>query len=136
MREVLHKIESSFFLSMAGKETVRNLIWRWGLIAYLSAYFVFDNLIQVIDWNPFDVMICLVMIVYFAWHIYVLRKCAPKKPKLSKEEKKRLRLENRRQMGKKIMRKLLLQESITKWDPVVVAIVIDLFCIAHFFIYI
>jgi hypothetical protein len=135
MNEFFNKIESSFKAAMRGEENLSNLIWKWGLISYLLSYFVIDRIIKINDIRFVDVIISLLMTVYFGWHIYVLRKCSPKKPKLSAEEKKLLRLEARRQFTKKLLRKLFLQEPITKWDPVFVATVIDLFSLAIFLNY-
>jgi hypothetical protein len=62
----------------------------------------------------------------------VLRKCSPKKPKLTKEEKELLKEQSKKERGKKFLRKLFLQEPITQTDPVFVTMVIDIFFIAHF----
>jgi hypothetical protein len=133
---VFHKIENSFKLAMQGKETVHTVLWWWGVLGYLTAYFVLEPMIVKVDSYFIDVLIAALGSVYFAWHFYVLKKCAPKKPKLSEEEEQRLRLELRRDLPKKIMRKLLLQESVTKWDPIFMALVVDVFCVARFMIYI
>ena len=132
MKEILNKVEASFKAATRGEETVHNVIWWWGAIGYLSAYFIIDYVVKTSDLYSVDVMVSLLAIVYFSWHIYVLKKCSPKKPKLSKKEKEILKAEARKDRGKRIMRKLFLQESITKWDPIFVTMVIDLFCIANF----
>jgi hypothetical protein len=133
---VFHKIENSFKLAMQGKETVHIVLWWWGFLGYLTAYFVLEPMIVKIDSYFIDALIAALGSIYFVWHFYVLKKCAPKKPKLSEEEEQRLRLELRRDLPKKIMRKLLLQESVTKWDPIFMALVVDVFCVARFMIYI
>jgi len=130
--KLFDKIETSFKASLKGEETVHNLIYWWGIIGYLVAYFIIDRIVKISDIRLVDIMVSLITSAYFAWHIYALKKCAPKKPKLTKEEKKLLREEARKNLGKKVMRKLLLQEPMTQWDPVFVSIVIDLFSIAIF----
>lgn len=136
MNEFFNKIAASYKAAMKGEETVKNVIWKWGFIGYLVSYFIVDRIIKINDIRFIDIVLSLLMIVYFSWHIYVLRKCAPKKPKLSVEEKKLLRLEARRQFFKKFARKLFLQEPITKWNPVFVATVVDLFSVAIFLSYV
>ncbi len=136
MSEILNKIGSSFKASLRGEESINTLIYRWGLIGWIVAYFIANKLIRMIDFRFTDVLISIVAAGYFIWHIYVLRKCSPKKPKLSKEEKLKLREDARKDFNKKVVRKLLLQESIKKWDPIVVAMVIDAFCMAHFLGYV
>ena len=136
MNVIFGKIETSFKLALQGKETVKNLLWWWGGVAYLVTYFITDRLISSVDSRFVDVLLSVLTVVYFAWHFYVLRKCAPKKPKLSKEEKKKLRIEARKELGKKFLRKLFLQESITKWDPVFMCLVVDVFCVARFSLFI
>lgn len=132
MRELFAKIEDSFKRAMRGEEKVNNIIWLWGAISYVLAFFVADKMIKSVDLFSFDVVISSVMIIYFIWHFYVLRKCTPKKPKLTKEEKELLKEQARKERGKKFFRKLFLQEPITETDPVFVTMVIDLFFIAHF----
>lgn len=136
MQNFLKKVETSFKLATKGEEKIHNLIWSWGLPSYLICYFVINKLLKIPGFAIIDVGTSIFVISYFCWHIYALKKCSPKKPKLTKEEKKQLRIKNKQERGKRIMRKLLLQEPISKWDPVLVTIVIDLFCIAHFLNYI
>lgn len=136
MSNVILKIEDSFKRAIKGEESVNIIIWWWGVIAYLFAYFVVDKMIKSIDIRAIDILVSLIAVIYFCWHFYVLRKCRPKKPKLSKEERKIQKMKNRKEFGKKFLRKLFLQESITKWDPILITLVIDVFCIAHFFGYV
>ena len=136
MKNFFIEIEKSFKLALQGKETVKNLIWWWGAIGYLVSYFILDPLIVKVNLRFVDILISTLAVVYFSWHFYVLRKCAPKKPKLTKEEKAKLHLEQRKDLGKKILRKLFLQESISKWDPVFTCLVVDVFCVSRFLLYI
>jgi hypothetical protein len=133
---LINKIDISFRAATRGQESVHNMIWWWGGIGYALSYFVIDSLIKKVDVFWVDIFTSLVAIIYFIWHIYALKKCQPKKAKLSKEEKKRLKIIARQQFVKKFFRKLFLQEPITKWDPVFITIVIDLLCITHFLSYI
>jgi hypothetical protein len=133
---LLDKIEHSFVLAMKGEEKTNNLIIWWGIAAYLITYFVLNKLIYLVDNKIFDVALSLLVIVYFSWHIYVIRKSLPPKPKLTKEEKQRLKLQKRQEFSKKFFRKLFLQESIGKWDSAFVSNVVDLLFIVHFLGYI
>ncbi|NBV06132.1 MAG: hypothetical protein EBS06_02715 [Proteobacteria bacterium] len=135
MTDIFNKIETSFRASLRGEESTDKLIYVWGIISYVLA-FLLNKLIKTVHVYFFGTTISAVLICYFAWHIYALKKCSPKKPKLTKEEKQKLREEKRKEFGKKLMRKLLLQESFTKWDPIFISIVIDAFCIAQFIDYI
>ena len=136
MIDVLNKIESSFKLALKGQESPSTLIRNWGVIAYLIAYFVVNKIIRVNQYRFIVVTLAMVMVCYFIWHIYVLVKCSPKKPKLSKEEKAKIREEGRKDYTKSFMRKLFLQEPVTEWNPLFITIVIDTFCVAHFLNYI
>lgn len=131
MAGLLSKIENSFKAALRGEENINVLIYYWAMIAYLVA-FLLNKLLKLVNVYFFSAAISVSLIFYFIGHIYVLKKCSPKKPKLTKEEKQKLREERRKELPKKIMRKLLLQESITKWDPIFVTMVVDAFCIAHF----
>ncbi len=136
MASLLNKVESSFKAAMKGEESLHNLIWWWGVTSYLLSYFVIDRVIKINNIRSIDIIISVLMSVYFAWHIYVLKKCSPKKPVLSKEEKKKLRQEARKEFGKKFLRKLFLQEPISKWNPVLVTAVVDIFGISTFLGYV
>lgn len=128
----LDKIEASFRASLRGEETINNLIYYWGITAYLVSYFIIDRIIKINNILFIDITLSLLTTAYFMWHIYALKKCSPKKPQLTKEEKEAIRAERRRDFSKRFFRKLFLQESITKWDPVFITIVVDLFSIAVF----
>ena len=135
MNAFFNKIKISFKAATKGEETVHNMIWWWGFCGYVVAFFIADRIVKISDSRIIDILVSLLMVIYFGWHFYAIRKCAPKKPKLSKEEKKRLREEARKDFGKKLARKFFLQESITKWDPIFIALVIDVFSIATFLQY-
>jgi hypothetical protein len=77
-------------------------------------------------------MVSVPLIIYFIWHIYALKKCSPKKVKLTKEEKEKLKIERRKELPRKIIKKVFLQESFAKVDLVMIVMVLDAFCIAHF----
>jgi hypothetical protein len=136
MNAFFNKIETSFKAATKGEESVHNMIWWWGVCGYMVAFFIANRIVKVSDSRIIDILVSLLMVIYFGWHFYAMRKCAPKKPKLSKEEKKRLREEARKDFDKKLVRKLFLQESITKWDPIFIVLVIDVFSIATFLQYV
>ena len=135
MNAFFNKIETSFKAATKGEESVHNMIWWWGVCGYMVAFFIVNRIVKVSDSIIIDIIVSLLMVIYFVWHFYAMRKCAPKKPKLSKEEKKKLREEARKDLGKKLARKFFLQESITKWDPIFIVLVIDVFSIATFLQY-
>ncbi|MBP7709582.1 MAG: hypothetical protein KA100_00745 [Rickettsiales bacterium] len=136
MSGLFNKIETSFKAAMKGEESTSTLIKWWGIIAFLVSFFIIDRAVMSVDNRVFDVVLSSLAVIYFVWHIYVLRKCSPKKPKLSKEEKQFLKREARKNLGKKILRKLLLQEPVGEWNPVMVTMVIDVLCITQFMSYI
>ncbi|MBU6141028.1 MAG: hypothetical protein KGP29_05710 [Proteobacteria bacterium] len=136
MKEVLNKIFLSFKKATKGEELMIRVIWFWGVIGYIFAFAVANKLIRTIDFRFFDILISLVMTLYFSWHIYAVKKCSPKKPKLNPEKKDKLNAENRVNLGKSVARKLLLQEPLTKWNSTFMITVIDILCITHFFGYI
>lgn len=135
MREVLSRINASFKKATKGEEALSCVVWYWGVPAYLSAFFIVNKLILSINSAVFDFLMSLLMVVYFCWHAVALRKCTPKKPKLTPEEQKKLKEERRHNLGKSVARKLLLQEPITKANPGFTALMIDLLCITHFLSY-
>jgi hypothetical protein len=136
MNAFFNKIETSFKAATKGEESVHNMIWWWGICGYMVAFFIANRIVKISDSRIIDILVSLLMVIYFGWHFYAMRKCAPKKPKLNKEEKKRLREERRKDFGKRLARKFFLQESITKWDPIFIVLVIDVFSIATFLQYV
>ena len=136
MSGIFNRVEASFRAAMRGEESTTVLIKKWGIPAFLISFFVADQLVMYFDQRVVDVSISALVTLYFVWHIYVLRKCSPKKPKLTKEEKDILKRQARKDLGKKILRKLLLQEPVSEWNPVKVTIILDVLFIAQFLGYI
>ncbi len=136
MNGIFNRIEGSFKAAMRGEESTTVLIKKWGIPAFLISFFIADKLVMAFDQKVIDVLISSLVVLYFAWHIYVLRKCSPKKPKLTKEEKEVLKRQARKDLGRKILRKLLLQEPISEWNPVKVTIILDVLFITQFLGYI
>lgn len=136
MSEILHKIDLSFRACSKGQEDLKIVIRWWGILAYALFYLVIDTIIIKVNYRFFDLILSWIGVIYFAWHIYVLIKCSPKKPKLTAEEKKKIREEKWRNAPRSFMRKLLLQESISKWNPVTMTIAADLLFLTNFIGYI
>ena len=132
---VFAKIENSFKKAMAGQESVNVVIYWWGALGYLVSYLLIERMIKAIDITFVDILLSIIPMIYFSWHIYVLKKCSPKKPQLTKEEKAIIRAEKRKVFWKSFLRKLLLQEPITRFDATFTTIVIDVFSIACFSTY-
>ena len=136
MNELIHKIDASFRASLKGQESISILIRWWGFLGYAFFYFVIDSAILKINVAFIDLMLSWIGMVYFLWHIFAMVKCSPKKPKITPEEKKKLREEKLRNAPRAFMRKLLLQESITKWNPVAMTIAADILFFANFLGYV
>lgn len=132
MNDIFARIDSSFRAAMRGEESTTTLIKKWGIPAFLISYFLIDRAIIGFNNRIFEVAASSFTAIYFAWHIYVLRKCSPKNPKLTKEEKQIQKIQRRKEFWKKTMRKLLLQESISEWNPVKVTMIFDVLFIAQF----
>jgi len=123
----------SFILASKGKESFKIVQWYWGVFSYIISYFFINNMLGNISVKFIASAIAYLMVSYYFWHIYVAIKCAPKSIKLSKEEKEIKRIKEGG-FGKKLMRKLLLQESFSKLNPRNLLIAIDLFMILHFIV--
>lgn len=130
--ELLRKIDTSFYAASKGQEDMKILIRWWGFISYAFFYLVVDTLIQKVDLKVFDIILSVIGVIYFGWHIYAVYKCKPKKPKLTKEEKKTMRQEAWRNAPRAFLRKLFLQEPIMKWNPVTMIIVLDVLFMMNF----
>ncbi len=135
-RQYLLKAEDSFKRSLKGQEDTKILIRYWGIPAYIFFYFVIDWLINVTNIFIIDLVFSSLAVIFFAWHIYAMFKCKPKKKKLTKEEKEELRKDRAKRLSKSFIRKLTLQESISKWDPITVTIVLDFYFVFLFLSYI
>lgn len=133
MQNFFNKVKESFIKSTNGEEDLKILIRYWGVLAYIFTYLVLNKIIITYHNAIITQAIALVCIIYFSWHLYSMIKCSPKKPKLTKEQKKELRQAKRKEFFKNFWKKLTLQESFGKWDPIFVTKLIDIFCIANFF---
>ena len=124
-------ITQSFVLACKGKEKFNIVKWYWGVVSYIICFFIIDEILEKTSWKFIISIIAYGVIIYYIWHIYVTIKCAPKAIKLSKEEKEIKRLKEGG-FFRKLMRKLLLQESFSKLNPRNLLVAIDLFMILHF----
>lgn len=129
---LISKARNSIIKAFNGQELVKNIVYYWAIPAYLICYFVINKLIAFIDFRIFDIFISFLVCVFFICHIFVLHKCKPKKKQLSDDELKLIKLENKNNRSKKILRKFFLKEPIFKWNLIAVISALDLFCIAHF----
>lgn len=125
------QITQSLILASKGEEKFNIIKWYWGFLSYIFCFFVIEKIIKIISLKIIAAIIAYLVIGYYLWHIYVSIKCAPKIPKLTKEEKEIKRLKEGG-FGKKLTRKLLLQESFSKLNPRNLLISVDLFMILHF----
>jgi len=132
MENSLNKIKLSFIKSTKGLETFSVITWYWGAISYFLAFFIFDKALRKFNLSFFAYLISVFFIIYFVWHIYATIKCAPKRPKLTKEEKEILKIQNGG-ASKVFFRKLFLQESITEINSRSILVAIDIFLILHFY---
>ena len=132
MENSLNKIRISFIKSTKGLESFSVIIWYWGALVYFLAYFVFNKVLGKFNLSFFVYPISIFFIIYFIWHIYATIKCAPKRPKLTKEEKEKLKIQHGG-ASKVFLRKLFLQESITEINSRNILIAIDIFLILHFY---
>ena len=135
MKNFLNIIKNSFIASTKGQEKMSVVIWGWGCSIYVILIFIINKLLQKIDIKFLYISISILVIIYLIWHIYVLIKCFPKSPKLTKEEKEQLKIQ-RGGAPKVFFRKLFLQESITKMNTRNVLIAIDIYFILYFYPYI
>ncbi len=124
------KFTEHFKLANQGKEDIIIILWFWGGCAYLIAFLV-SKIIAGSSLAFVKFLLGLPIMAYFIWHIWVIKKCSPKKPTLTKEEKEQLK----QQRFKRLMRKLFLKEPITKWNPSLIGMLIDVYVILCFLTY-
>ena len=136
MNEILHKIDLSFRACSKGREDIKVVIRWWGLLSYAFFYLIVDSIILKVSYRFIDLTLSWIGAIYFIWHIYVVIKCSPKKPKPTPEEKKKMREERWRKAPRSFVRKLFLQEPISKWNPSAMTIAADLLFFTNFVGYI
>lgn len=125
----------SFRNAWAGKEKLNNIFYWWGGVPYAICYFILHpfimkNPILFIDW-----IVSFIVFAYFIFHIILICKNLPKAPVLTKDEKQKLKAERRKDLPKRLLRKLMLKEPISKWKPHHVFIAADIFVIATYLHY-
>ena len=135
MKNFLNKIKNSFINSTKGLESFKVVTWGWGVFFYFLSFSIFNKLLIKINIKIFDRILAISLIIYFIWHIYVSIRCAPKTPKLTKEEKEQLRIKNGG-ASKIFLKKLFLQESITEMNSRNILIALDLYFILSFYSFI
>lgn len=125
-------ISSSFLKASRGEESLNALTW-WGVIIYIFSLFILETrILPKISFLPLAFAIDLTALLFFIWHIYVIRKCLPKEAKLSKEDKKIIALQNRLERPQKILRKIFLQEAMFNIKNSTILVILDLFFIISY----
>jgi len=132
LKKIKSKVQNSFLIAWKGKENLSILINYWGIPSLLICYFVINPIIKKIKIDIVSDILCAAVVAYYIWHIIVLKKCSPKKPKLSKEEERELKEKKRKNRVKSILRKITLKESVIEWNPVSVMMATDLFALVTF----
>lgn len=135
IQNFLINAENSFKKSIKGEEDIKVVIRYWGISAYIIFYFGIKRIIDTLDIKVVDIVLAALSVAYFSWHIYAVYKCKPKKKELTKKEKDELKKNRARNLSTSFARKLFLQESISRWDPITITIVADLFFAITFFGY-
>ena len=115
-----------FLVDVSRENSVNILIWIYGPVGYFISYFVINNLIMISKITVVNCVLLAIMIAYFSWHIYQLRKCSVIKKRESKNSQKTVNISHYG-LARSFFRKFFLQESITKSNPILVAILIDLY---------
>jgi hypothetical protein len=119
-----------FTIDTSQEKTANILIWIYGPTGYLISYFVINNLMMTLKAVAANIILLAIIITYLSWHIYQLRKCSIIKRELLKKSQTTINTPHH-SLTKSFLRKLFLQESLTKSDPIFVAILIDLFFIVN-----
>ncbi len=135
LKNYLKRIDFSFKQIMKGEEDLKIVMWWWGGIAYVFTYFILRKVLKISENEILDLAISSFVIAYFIWHIYALKKCSPQKPKLTKEQKEILKKERMKRISKSFLKKIMLQEPISKWNSANVLIALNLLYIIIFFEY-
>ena len=137
---MITKIKTNFIKSFkkawSGKEKLNNIFLWWGGVAYIICYFILDPLMKASQFKAVDITISMIVTIYFIFHIILIKKNSPKKPKLSKKEQAKLKEEKKRNIGKTLIRKLLLKEPLTKFRPGLMFGAIDFLIITTYIGYI
>ncbi len=123
-------LKKVFLIDSLKTSSANHLIWFFGPAGYLSSYFIVNKLMIILKIITVNIALSAIIIIYFCWHIHALRKCALTKQKLLKSQGE---VENAtpRSLTKTFLRKLFLQESLTKSDPILITILIDLYFIVN-----
>lgn len=129
-KNFLETIKNDFQKIQKGEEDLNKVIWLWGGLAYVASFFI-SKLVILVKLSFIKWIIAILVITYFIWHILAIRKCSPKNPELTEEEKAALKKDR----VNRFFRKLFLREPITKWNSSTFSIVVDLYIIVVFFGY-
>lgn len=123
-------LKKIFTIDPSDTKSVNILMWILGPIGYLVSYFIINKLIAITKIIAINAVLVIAVIIYFSWHIYQLRKCSIKKREALKDQPTPITLPPH-SMSRSFLRKLFLQEPITKSNPILIAILIDLYFIVN-----
>ncbi|MFC1659749.1 hypothetical protein ACFL0U_04250 [Pseudomonadota bacterium] len=113
-----------------GEEELKKVLWFWGVIPILIELIIIERFIYTVNIPAIEVLLGILILIYFIWHLVVIRKSIPE-CKLSRKERKELkrqRKEEKKRLKKEkktggpkdffgsFMRKLLLKEPWGKFN--------------------
>ncbi|MDA0901859.1 MAG: hypothetical protein O3B09_00405 [Proteobacteria bacterium] len=127
--DISQKLQDSFSLAWKGEEKMFNVLLWWGTLSYIICYFTLRIIVESVEIRFIEIITALIIVTYYIWHIIVIKRCSPKKPKLSKEEEKKLKAQRRKELPKNILRKIFLKEPVSKWNPPLMFTVIDAYIV-------
>ncbi len=125
---MIKRFKKIFSIDISQEKAVNILIWIYGPAGYLSSYFIINNLMLAFKNMAPNIALLTIIIAYFSWHIYQLRKCSLIKQEILKKSQTTINTAPH-SLARSFLRKLFLQESLTKSNPILVAILIDLYFI-------
>jgi len=126
------KIINSFKKCNEGKENFDIVIYYWGIAAYFVNFFILEALIIKNGIYIINFILSLLISLYFAWHIFAINRCKPKKESLSNVKKIVTKQQLRSKRLKNIFDKIFLRKSITNFNPPFIMTIVDLYIIASY----
>lgn len=134
IKELKNKIFTSIKQATFGKEDINTVLYIYGASLILITVIIVKFLIPFVH-IYFEKFILYSLSLIFAWHIYIIFRCKPKAPKLTKEEKEIVKIKARKERWRNFIDIMLLRKGWFNLSSTTIAICIDLFCLLELITY-
>jgi hypothetical protein len=139
LKKIFEMVKNTFKILVEGNGNFNRILFLWGVVPNVVLILFFQRKIEIFRFRFFTLFICILIIVYFLWHIFIVRKTLKIQPqyKVVKVKKKDLYkgktkeeiAEMKKEERKTAVKKMFLLEAWDSTPNYVIVICLDAYTV-------